>query len=151
LRSRHVAENGFIAVPVLYACTVLLFVYRLRETGQRVDRLTLRARGGHQGEFLLLPWSHEWYGRKVMLAKLLVPGTSDELIPHLEHARVIRVRRGLMVTGNEVIARASKSTGERYRQTWLCTIDAVAPQEWPAPPRDSVAAGFHPADDDAED
>ena len=85
-----------------------------------------------------------------MLARLLVPGTSTELLPHLEHARVLRVRRGIMVTGNEVLARASKSTGERYRQTWVCTIEPVAPHEWPSPPRDAVADGFHEADDDAD-
>lgn len=52
--------------------------------------------------------------------------------------------RWLMVAGNEVVARASKSTGERYRQTWLCTIDPIEPAEWPATPRDPVAAGSIP-------
>jgi hypothetical protein len=103
-----------------------------------------------RGEFVYVPWSHEWYGRPLMFAKLLQPGTSNELIPHLEHARVLRVRRGLMVAGNEVLARASKSKGERYRQTWVCTVEPVAPHEWPAPLRDPVADGFHEADDDAE-
>ncbi len=102
------------------------------------------------GDFVYVPWAHERFGKPVMLAKLVAHGTSNELIPHLEHARVLRVRRGLMVAGNEVIARASKSTGERYRQTWVCTVEPIAPHEWPAPPRDSVAAGFHEADDDAD-
>jgi len=85
-----------------------------------------------------------------MLAKLLSPGTSNELIPHLEHARVLRIRRGLMVAGNEVIARASKSKGERYRQTWVCTVEPILPHEWPETPRDAVADGFHEADDDVD-
>lgn len=118
--------------------------------GRRVDRLTLRARGGIRGEFTYLPWSHEWYGKRVMIARLLLPGTSSELVPHLEHARLLRVRRGIIVTGNEVLARAAKSSGERYRQTWVCTVEAIAPHEWPAPPRDAVAGGFHEADDDAD-
>lgn len=127
---------------------MLLYVYRLRQTGQRLDRLALRTRGGLRGEFMLLPKPHEYYGRPVMVARLLIPGTADNLLPHLEHARVLRVRRGLMVAGNEVVARGAKSRGERYRQTWLCTVEPVAPGDWPAPPRDGVANGFHPADDD---
>lgn len=128
---------------------MMLYVYRLRQTGQRVDRLALRSNGGLRGDFVLLPRAYESFGRQVMVAKLLLPGSCDEMLPRLEHARVLRVRRGLMVGGNEVLARASKSKGERYRQTWLCTIEAIAPHEWPAPPRDPVAAGFYPADDDA--
>lgn len=129
---------------------MLLYVYRLRQFGERVDRLTLRKRIAPRGEFVFVPWAHEWYGKQVMLAKLLEPGTSRDLLPHLEHARVLRVRRGLMVAGNEVLARGTKSKGERYRQTWVCTVEPIAPGEWPAPPRDEIAAGFHPADDDAD-
>lgn len=128
---------------------MLLYVYRLRQSGQRADRLALRTTGGVRGDFVLLPKPHEFYGRQVMLAKLRRPGTDDDLLPHLEHARVVRVRRGLLVAGNEVLARGAKSRGERFRQTWLCTIDPIAPEEWPPPPRDRVAAGFHAADDDA--
>jgi hypothetical protein len=51
------------------------------------------------------------------------------------------------LSGTEVIFRASKSKGERYRQTWVCTIDRVAPEDWPAPK--GRGTGFHPADDDA--
>lgn len=128
---------------------MMLYVYRLRQSGERVGRLALVASGGQRGEFVLLPRAYEFYGKRVMVAKLLRPGTSEELLPHLEHARVLRVRRGLMVAGNEVLARGSKSKGERYRQTWLCTIEPVAAADWPAPPRDAVANGFHAADDDA--
>ena len=68
----------------------------------------------------------------------------------MEGARVLRVRRGLMVAGTEVLARASKSKGERFRQTWLCTAEPIAPHEWPAPPRNPCARGFDAADDDAD-
>ena len=129
---------------------MILYVYRLRQSGQRVDRLTLRERGGMRGEFVFEPYAHEYWGNKPMLAKLLEPGTSRDLLPYLEYARIVRVRRGLLVTGNEVIARASKSRGERYRQTWVCTSQPVDASEWPAPPRHPVARGFDPADDDAQ-
>ena len=84
-----------------------------------------------------------------MYAKLLAPGTSDDLLPHLENARIVRVRQGLLVVGTEVIAWASKSKGTRYRQTWLCTQQKIRAEEWPAPPRDPIAKGFDLADDDA--
>ena len=129
---------------------MILYVYRLRQSGKRVDRLTLRERGGLQGNFVFEPHAHEYWGKRPMLAKLLEPGTSREMLPHLEHARIVRVRRGLLVTGNEVIAWASKSRGERYRQTWVCTQQPIAASEWPAPPRDPVARGFDRADDDAQ-
>jgi hypothetical protein len=97
---------------------------------------------------VFVPWAHEWYGKRVMMAKLLDPGTSNELIPHMEFARIVRVRRGLLIAGMEVIAFGSKSKGERYRQSWLCVTDPIDPAEWPAPPRKPVARGFDPADDD---
>ena len=134
----------------LYIKTVLLFVYRLRLSGQRVDRLTLRAHGGLRGEFVYEAGPHQYWGKVPMYAKLLAPGTTNQLLPHLEDARIARVRRGLLVTGNEVIAFASKSKGQRYRQTWVCTLDRIAPEDWPAPPRNPVARGFDPADDDLE-
>ena len=129
---------------------MLLYVYRLRQSGARVDRLTLRKRPGLQGEFVFEAGPHEYWGKLPMYAKLLQPGTSEELLPHLENARIVRVRRGLLVIGNEVIVWASKAKGERYRQTWICTQQPVADNDWPAPPRDPLNIGFNPADDDAE-
>jgi hypothetical protein len=129
---------------------VLLYVYRLRQSGIRVDRLTLRTRPGLLGEFVYEPMAHEYWGKRPMLAKLLEPGTSRDLLPHLQDARMLRVRRALLVAGVEVIARASKSKGERYRQTWVCAAKPISHDEWPAPPRDPMARGFDPADDDAE-
>ena len=83
-----------------------------------------------------------------MFAKPVKPGTSKELLPHLEAARIVRVRRGLLAAGVEVIARGTKSKGERYRQTWVCTLLPIAQDEWPTPPRDPGARGFDPADDE---
>jgi hypothetical protein len=82
-----------------------------------------------------------------MYARLVMPGSSKELLPYLEHARVVRVRKGLLVSGTEVIFRATKSKVQRYRQTWVCTIDRVPPGDWP-PPK-GRGTGFDPADDDA--
>lgn len=124
-----------------------MYVYRLRQSGKRVGGLSLRP--GLHGEFVFEAGPHEYWGKLPMYAKLYVPGTTEELVPYLEHARIVRVRRGLLVTGNEVIAFASKSKGQRYRQTWVCTPDPIRAEEWPAPPRDPLAHGFHAADDDA--
>lgn len=133
----------------LYAYTVLLFVYRIRQSGSRVDRLSLPV--GLRGEFLLEAGPHEYWGKRPIYARLLEPGTTKELIPHLENARVVRVRRAMLVAGTEVIARATKSKGERYRQTWVCSPAPISQSEWPPPPRNASAPGFDAADDDAID
>lgn len=119
--------------------------------GSRVDRLTMRTQPAPRGEFVYEPCVYEWYGKRPMVARLLELGTTRELLPHLEHARIVRVRRGLLVAGDEVIARASKSKGERFRQTWLCSVERIPPDAWPAPPRNPSARGFDIADDDAVD
>ena len=124
--------------------------YRLRQSGIRVDRLTRRTRPGLLEEFVYEPMAHEFWGKRPMPAKLLEPGTSTDLIPHMQDARLLRVRRALLVSGLEVIARASKSKGERYRQTWVCSASPIRDDEWPAPPRDPLARGFDPGDDDAD-
>lgn len=115
-----------------------------------MDRLKLRSRAAPYGDFVYVTGPHEYWGKRPMYAKLLQPGTSDELLPHLEDARIVRVRQGLLVAGTEVIAWASKSKGTRYRQTWLCTQQRIQPDAWPEPPRDLTARGFDRADDDAE-
>lgn len=100
-----------------------------------------------RGEFTFEAGPHEHWGKKPLYARLYEPGTSKDILPHLENARIVRVRQGLLVTGQEVIAFASKSKGQRYRQTWVCTVDRIAPEEWTAPPRGGT--GFDSADDDA--
>jgi hypothetical protein len=85
-----------------------------------------------------------------MYAKLLEVGTRRELLPYLENARIVRVRRGLLVSGTEVVFGATKSKGQRYKQTWICVADPIADGEWPAPPWIGRPTGFDPADDDAE-
>lgn len=102
-----------------------------------------------RGDFVFEAGPHAYWGKVPMYARLCEPGTTKDLIPHLENARIVRVRRALLVMGQEVISRASKSKGERYRQTWICTVDRVAPEEWPAPPRRGGPTGFDAADDDA--
>lgn len=81
-----------------------------------------------------------------MYARLYEPGTTKDMLPYLEHARIVRVRMALLVLGLEVIARGVKSKGERYRQTWVCSVSPIAPEDWPAPPQ--RGNGFEIADDD---
>lgn len=122
-------------------------MYRLREFGRRLDRLALHARPAIYGDFVYEPWAHEVWGKRLMLAKLLDPMKGSDLIPHMENARVVRVRRGLLVIGVEVVARASKSKGERFRQSWLCAPARIQPDQWLSPPRSVTAKGFDAADD----
>ena len=95
------------------------------------------------------PYVFEMWGKRLMLAKLIEPGTTNDLIPHLENAHIARVRRALLVNGVEVVRRASKSKGERYKQTWVCASQPISSDEWPASSRDPRNHGFDPADDDA--
>lgn len=81
--------------------------------GERLTRASLPV--ALRGEFLFEVGPHEYWGKKPYYAKLVAPGTSNELLPHLESARIVRVRRALLVKGQEVLAYASKSKGERYR------------------------------------
>jgi hypothetical protein len=101
-----------------------------------------------RGDFVFVESRYDYWGKRPMLAKLYAPGTTNELLPHLEGARILRVRLGLLVAGTEVLARGSKSKGERYRQTWVCTVNRVPPEEWPSPPRGNT--GFDVADDDRD-
>jgi hypothetical protein len=128
---------------------MLLYVYRLRQSGIRVDRTTLRASGAMRGEFLFEPGAHAYWGKVPMYARLYAPGTTQDLLPYLEHARIVRVRQALLVMGQEVVLRATKDKGQRYRQTWVCSVERIAAEHWPAPPRRGT--GFDPADDDAVD
>jgi hypothetical protein len=125
---------------------MLLYVYRLRQSGIRVDRTSLPT--GLRGEFSFEAGPHEYWGKVPMYARLYERGTTKDMLPHLEHARIVRVRKALLVMGQEVIAHGSKSKGARYRQTWVCTTDQITPDAWPAPPRRGT--GFEPADDDAD-
>ncbi len=114
----------------------------------RTGQLALRSQG-LRGEFVYEPYVFEMWGTRPMLAKLLEPGTARDMIPHMEQARIVRVRRALLVAGVEVIARGAKSKGERYKQTWVCSPTPIAPDDWPSPPRSPVTSGFDAADDDA--
>lgn len=60
---------------------MLLFVYRLRDFGRRLDRLALRTRPGIYGDFVYEPWAHEIRGKRLMLAKVLDPVKGSDLIP----------------------------------------------------------------------
>jgi hypothetical protein len=81
---------------MLYIYPVLLHVYRLRQSGERVDRLTMRQRPGLLGEFVYEKGPHEYWGKRPTFARLLEPGSSRDLIPHLEQARIVRVKRAVL-------------------------------------------------------
>lgn len=86
-----------------------------------------------------------WGGRPLFIARLLKPGSNEELLPQMVGARVLRVREAMLIAGMEQISRGRKSV-ERYRQTWVCAPHAIAPGRWPAVP--GGCAGFDPAEDD---
>ena len=74
-----------------------------------------------------------WGGRPVFIARLFKPGSSEELLPQMVGARVLRVREAMMIAGMEEVLRGRKGV-ERYRQTWVCSPHVIAPGRWPAVP-----------------
>jgi hypothetical protein len=61
-----------------------------------------------------------WGGRPVFIARLVKPGSNEDLLPQMVGARVVRVREAMMIAGMEQVSRGRKSV-ERYRQTWVCS------------------------------
>ena len=100
------------------------------------------------GDVVMVPFESGWGGRPVYMAKLLKPGTAEEVMPALIGARVIGVRRSLLIAGEEQVPQGRKSVA-RYQQTWLCAAERISPLEWAARPRRAGGVpGFDPADDD---
>jgi hypothetical protein len=103
---------------------------------------------GIPGDLVMLPYEAGWRGRPVYLARLLKPGTSEELLPSLLDARLLGVRRSLLIVGMEQVPQGRKDV-ERYPQTWLCSAEKIPPIRWAAVPlHRSGVRGFDPSDDD---
>ena len=132
---------------MLYACPVLLYIYRLRALGVRQGRMGM-ANEGLRGDLRVEPISVGWTNRRMLLARLYEPGTEREMLPTIERARVVRVRVALIIAGVEAITRGRKSV-EHCRQTWVCTSEPVLLESWPVRPVSRMqATGFDQADDD---
>lgn len=107
------------------------------------------ANEGMRGDLRLDLYESGWGGRPSFIARLLKPGSStEELLPQMVGARVLRVREAMLIAGMEQIPRGRKSV-ERYRQTWVCSPNIIAPDRWPGvPARPGHYTGFDPAEDD---
>jgi hypothetical protein len=116
--------------------------------GQRQGAERMRNEG-IPGDLVMLPFEQGWRGRPIYMARLIKPGTGEEILPSLLEARVIGVRRSLLVSGVEQIAQGRKNV-ERYPQTWLCSSERIPEIRWAAMPRlrSKSPTGFDPADDD---
>lgn len=127
---------------------MFFYVYRLRSMGMRQTKADM-AREGMAGEVVLLPYEHGWRGRPVNIARLYKPGTQQDLVPQLVGARVVGVRRSMLISGEEEIAVGRKGA-DRFAQTWLCSPTPIDPRRWAnfgkASPRS--ATGFDAGDDD---
>lgn len=129
----------------LYARTVLLYVYRLRRLGERRTRSEMAAEG-LRGDLVLEPYDAGRNGRVTLLAYLFEPGTRRDILPRIEFARVMRVRHAITIMGIEAVPRGRKNV-ERYRQTWVCAPEPIAPGGWPERPGGRAATGFDAVDD----
>lgn len=105
---------------------------------------------GIPGDVIVLPFEAGWRGKPTYMARLLKPGTGEELLPSLLDARVVGVRRSLLIAGVEQIPQGRKNV-ERYQQTWLCSSERIPEIRWAAMPRPTrrSSTGFDPVDDDA--
>lgn len=107
------------------------------------------SREGLAGDVVMLPFEAGWRGRPCYLARLLQSGTGQELLPSLLDARVLGVRRSLLISGIEQVPQGRKDVA-RYPQTWLCSSERIPEIHWAAMPRQAPKGppGFDPADDD---
>jgi hypothetical protein len=107
---------------------------------------------GISGEVVMMPFEQGWRGRPVHMARLIKLGTGEELLPSLVGARVVGVRRSLLISGIEQVPQGRKGV-ERYPQTWLCSHERISEARWAAMPRSRTrsATGFDPADDERLD
>lgn len=104
---------------------------------------------GLPGDVVMLPFEAGWRGRPCNMARLLQPGTGQELLPSLLDARVLGVRQSLLIAGIEQVPQGRKDVA-RYPQTWLCSSEQIPEIRWAAMPRPAPTGppGFDPADDD---
>ena len=60
-----------------------------------------------------------------MQARLLdIRGLKEDLLPPLQLARVLTIKEGgVLIDGQEIHTRGSKSKAERRRQTWWCMVN----------------------------
>jgi hypothetical protein len=114
--------------------------------GQRQSRSEM-GNEGLRGDLHLEPYESGWRGRRTLLAYLFTPGTSEDMLPRVEYAKVARVRQALTIVGIEAVPRGRKNV-QHYRQTWVCSVQPIPPDQWPERPRAHSATGFDPADDD---
>jgi hypothetical protein len=121
----------------------------LRWMGRRHGQERMHSEG-IPGDVVMLPFEAGWRGRPIHMARLLKPGTGEELLPSLIDARVVGVRRSLLIAGIEQVPQGRKGV-ERYPQTWLCSHERIPDIHWAAMPRPTAtsATGFDPSDDDA--
>lgn len=101
---------------------MILYVYRLRRGGQKIDRLGLQHWPPVRGDLLLPDFLAVKNGPAVLARLNGVGDGRTDLLPPLNVARV-RIRSGILLTGEERIHRGVKDKGERYRQSWFCVME----------------------------
>lgn len=111
---------------------MLFWGYPLRWRGQRRGRSELaRDGGGLLGDLVLEPHEVGWRGRPMQLARLLKPGTAEEMLPSMAECRVVGIRRTLLICGFEQVM-SGRTSVDWYQQTWICANAPIAPVEWAA-------------------
>lgn len=97
----------------------------------------------------MVPYDQTWNGRPRQIARLVRPGSTEELLPSLADARVLGVRETLLIAGLEQV-RSGRKGVSNYPQTWLCSAGPIPPTRWPTSPgpANTSVTGFHRCDDD---
>jgi hypothetical protein len=112
---------------ILYACTVLVDVVRLRDRGARVPREQLSSVPAVRGGLQLNSARPGYYAGKreaPLLAGLVAPGSSEWALPPLDRAQVRKIRNGnMLLVGLEEAPRENNRGQELVPQAlWVRVV-----------------------------
>lgn len=106
---------------MLYICTVILVIYRLRLSGAKLGRFELQRSAPVLADVRMEAIADR---RGEQVARAFRPrGSQEEVLPPLRVERW-RLTSGLLLSGQERIFRGVKSKGETHRQAWFCVTEA---------------------------
>jgi hypothetical protein len=110
---------------------VLLFVYRLRHKGEKLDRERVRASRPDYGNVVVENRFYEPRSRYPrQWARCLGTEGGAYVVPVMDDVRVRVTATGMLIRGTECIPRGDsyKAKSDDYPQTWYCVVEPPTAQ-----------------------